>query len=186
MRFAMFQVSLASGVPRTSGDLCFVQCRAELGAEGCRLENAIQSCRFQRCLMVGFSQPISFAARLRHRTSLSLSRRADQRPSSNSARYVGTAITILRRVNERNRLGFGELIVTITSSSFVVMHLPNTISCEAEHTTPVNIALSRLTPTYMKITIEGYKARKALRECKHGKPNTYVPNHLSWPCKSRR
>ena len=70
MRFAMFHVCTPCSVPRTSGDLRFVQRRAELRAEGCRLENASQSGRFQRCLIVGVSQPISFTTWLRHCTPL--------------------------------------------------------------------------------------------------------------------
>jgi hypothetical protein len=64
----MFLVRTPRSHTHKVSGLCFVQYRAELRAESGGRQSGARSGRFQRRLIVGFFQPISFAARFRHRT----------------------------------------------------------------------------------------------------------------------
>jgi hypothetical protein len=66
----MLFVSTSRCKTRKVGGFCFVQRGTELRAKRDGLESAIQNGRFQRCLMIGFLQPISFTAQSKHRLPL--------------------------------------------------------------------------------------------------------------------
>jgi hypothetical protein len=70
MRCTMLLMRTPSSNTHKVSGLCFVQYRPELRAESSGRQSGARSGRFQRRLIVGFPQPISFAARFRHRPPL--------------------------------------------------------------------------------------------------------------------